>query len=432
MIDKIIAVLNKSNADGWKFSFAQTEGVEGYYIQDKLEMIRNKNFTELNLTIYKDFEKDGKRFRGSMGIELFPTMTDKEIDEKIKLAIVGSLSVKNKWYPLVKNTDKYLSLKQPTYELDKKNIFDWINIIGKDLFSYNLPGIILNATEIFISKTNSTFMNSEGVKFSQVKYSGLIELVTTSTGISGEEIELFDLFEFSDYSKEWLKNKVKTQIESTLDRTSAIQLPVLTDIPVILKRSAVREFFSYFYQKASARTIFEGMSNYKEEKTIQTGEGDPLSMTIIPFLKGSYLNNIIDSDGVISEAVNIINKGKVTGILADLQFGTYLDKEITGKCHNIKVEPGSMKESDYKKAHYLEAVEFSDFSMNGITGDFGSEIRLAYYFDGTKKIAVTGGSITGKISSVMDSIRLSEKIITDGAYKGPEFIYLKGVSISGS
>ncbi|RKX86849.1 MAG: hypothetical protein DRP58_03915 [Spirochaetes bacterium] len=432
MIDKIVTILKKNDIDAWKIILSQTEGAQGYYIQDNLEMIRNQNSIEIDLTVYKDFEEGENKFRGSMRINLFPTMTDQEIDEKIKLAIKGSLSVKNKWFPLTKNNDNDLNLKFPPVQLDKKNIFDWITTIGKDLFSHKSSDITFNATEIFISKINYTFLNSEGVNHTHTKYSGLIELVTTATGSSGEEIELFNLLEFSDYSKDWLDNKVKTQIESTLDRTKTIQLPILTDIPVIIKRTAIREFFSYFYMKSNARTIFEGMSNYEEDKTIQNGNGDPLTITILPYLERSHFNKLIDDDGVITKPINIINKGKVSHIISDIQFGTYLNKEITGKCYNIKVEPGSMKQTDYEKAPYLEAVEFSDFSMDSITGDFGSEIRLAYYYDGREKIAVTGGSITGKISTVIDSISLSENIITDDGYMGPEFIYLKGIHIAGS
>ncbi len=193
MIDKIVTILKKNDIDAWKIILSQTEGAQGYYIQDNLEMIRNQNSIEIDLTVYKDFEEGENKFRGSMRINLFPTMTDQEIDEKIKLAIKGSLSVKNKWFPLTKNNDNDLNLKFPPVQLDKKNIFDWITTIGKDLFSHKSSDITFNATEIFISKINYTFLNSEGVNHTHTKYSGLIELVTTATGSSGEEIELLNL-----------------------------------------------------------------------------------------------------------------------------------------------------------------------------------------------------------------------------------------------
>ena len=432
MIDKILEILNRNNVDTWKLTVDQKNGAQGYYIQDKLEMMRSQSSVEASLTVYKDFADQGNSFRGSMEIELFPTMTDKEIDEKIKLAVKGSLSIKNKWYPLAKKNDKYLDLDFPEYKFDKKSIFEWVITIGEDLFSHKSSNITFNATEIFITKNNRTFLNSEGINYTMTDYSGLVELVTTASGISGKEVELFNLLEFSDYSKEWLDNKVISQIESTLDRITAVQLPALTNIPVIIKKSAIRELFTYFYKKASARTIYEGMSDFKKGKILQKGNGDLLTITMLPFLKGSHSNTLIDSEGIITKAINIVNKGKVENIITDLQFGTYLETEITGKCHNIKVEPGSMKQLDYKKTPYLEAVEFSDFGIDGITGDFGSEIRLAYYFDGTKRIAVTGGSITGKVSTVLNSILLSENIITDNNYQGPDFIYLKGISIAGS
>lgn len=66
-------------------------------------MMRAQDAVELELTVYKDFEEDGEKYRGSMKIELFPSMTEDEVDEKIKVALKGAMSVKNKWYALSKN-----------------------------------------------------------------------------------------------------------------------------------------------------------------------------------------------------------------------------------------------------------------------------------------------------------------------------------------
>jgi len=44
---------------------------------------------------------------------------------------------------------------------------------------------------------------------------------------------------------------------------------------------------------------------------------------------------------------------------------------------------------------YIEPVMFSDFRLDSMTGDFGAEVRLAYYFDGKNVTPVTGGSISG-------------------------------------
>ena len=43
------------------------------------------------------------------------------------------------------------------------------------------------------------------------------------------------------------------------------------------------------------------------------------------------------------------------------------------------------------------------------SGDFGAEIRLGYLFDGEKRIAITGGSVTGSLSENRGCLRLSQE-----------------------
>ena len=50
-------------------------------------------------------------------------------------------------------------------------------------------------------------------------------------------------------------------------------------------------------------------------------------------------------------------------------------------------------------------------------------------FDGEKKIPVTGISMSGKLSEVLNSIRLSEKTVAKDNYKGPAIALLKNLSI---
>ena len=72
--------------------------------------------------------------------------------------------------------------------------------------------------------------------------------------------------------------------------------------------------------------------------------------------------------------------------------------------------------------------------MSGLQVDIlndyiGGEVRLAYYFDGEKKIPMTGISISGKLSEALDSIRLSDEAKCAGSYKGPKYALLSGIEI---
>ena len=72
--------------------------------------------------------------------------------------------------------------------------------------------------------------------------------------------------------------------------------------------------------------------------------------------------------------------------------------------------------------------------MSGLQVDFfsdyiGGEVRLAYYRDGEKVLPVTGISISGSVSEVLNSIRFSSGIAVQDGYIGPEKALLENLKI---
>ena len=72
--------------------------------------------------------------------------------------------------------------------------------------------------------------------------------------------------------------------------------------------------------------------------------------------------------------------------------------------------------------------------MSGLQVDFyndyiGGEVRLAYYHDGSKTIPVTGISISGKLSEVLNHIRLSAETAVHNGYSGPRKALLSQMQI---
>ncbi|HQN27399.1 MAG TPA: Zn-dependent protease, partial [Mesotoga sp.] len=63
-------------------------------------------------------------------------------------------------------------------------------------------------------------------------------------------------------------------------------------------------------------------------------------------------------------------------------------------------------------------------------GDFGGEIRLGWYFDGTKRVPVTGGSITGNLRDI-ESLYLSREVELESDYLGPKSMMIEGFNIAG-
>ncbi|MBR0230101.1 MAG: TldD/PmbA family protein, partial [Erysipelotrichaceae bacterium] len=86
---------------------------------------------------------------------------------------------------------------------------------------------------------------------------------------------------------------------------------------------------------------------------------------------------------------------------------------------------------EMKKEPYLEIVTTSGFQMNPMTGSFGGEIRLGYYFDGEKTVPVTGGSITVNMNKVLGNMYMSKETKQYDNIVLPKTVQLFNVAVAG-
>ena len=82
-----------------------------------------------------------------------------------------------------------------------------------------------------------------------------------------------------------------------------------------------------------------------------------------------------------------------------------------------------------KTGKYLEVVSMSGLQVDFFSDYIGGEVRLAYYHDGDKAIPVTGVSISGKLSQVLNNIRFSSETTVQGGYVGPSKAALQDMQI---
>jgi PmbA protein len=116
-----------------------------------------------------------------------------------------------------------------------------------------------------------------------------------------------------------------------------------------------------------------------------------------------------------------------------LRFCHYLDVPATGAIGNVAITPGSKSLEVLRKDPHLEVVYFSDFVTEPITGDFGGEIRLAYYTDSEgNRRPVTGGSVSGNIREVQSQLHFSRETQSCAGFQGPRAVLLPGISVSGA
>jgi len=169
---------------------------------------------------------------------------------------------------------------------------------------------------------------------------------------------------------------------------------------------------------------------YEVGDDLQKGRtGDPLTITMKAAVEGSSESAAFDQDGTTLKDRTIIKDGKAVALYGSSVFGQYLGEKkenITGNLRCISVASGSLDKLD---GRYLEAVSLSGIQLDTYNDYIGGEIRLAYLHDGDKVTPVTGISMSGKLSEVLPSLRLTSDKVVRGAYEGPSRLLLKNVQI---
>ncbi|NLK44265.1 MAG: TldD/PmbA family protein [Tissierellia bacterium] len=433
MIERIRKVLSKIDGiDGWKINEKTVESKELFFIRKELDMNRGKDVTHITLTLYKDAEESGKKYRGSATIKIHPTMDEEEIEKEIRDAIYAAGFVKNKYYPLVKPSEEVPPEIRTSFSEDSMS--NWMSKLTKDIFigdKYDNGWI--NSAELFLDKVRVRIVNSEGLDVDYETYRGELEFITNWKEGDSEEVELYKDLLFSDYDEEIIPQAVDEMLKISRDKALANPTPKLNDIPVILSGEPVKQLFYYYYDKASARSVYENWSTAKIGESIQGDhiKGDRVSIVLVPHLENSTASAPYDEDGLILSKVSIYEEGILKRYWGNIRYSHYLNVEPTGIIRNIVVEGGSKSLEEMKEGPYLELVSFSDFQVDPITGDFAGEIRLGWYNDGDKFIPVTGGSISGNINEVHKEMYLSKEVQKLNNFLGPYSVKLLNVNIAG-
>ena len=158
-----------------------------------------------------------------------------------------------------------------------------------------------------------------------------------------------------------------------------------------------------------------------------------MTLSLEPFLKNSPASAPVDADGLVLSSARIVDEGRLERYWGRLRFCHYLDVPATGRIGNVVVAPGSKLLEALREGPHLEVVYFSDFVTEPLTGDFGGEIRLAYYTDPHgKRRPVTGGSVSGNIREVQGRMYFSRETQLRGGFRGPVSVLLPQISVSGA
>lgn len=424
-------LINNKDISGYKIYETRTDSNELFLIKKNVDMDRAKKVHKFEVTVYKDFEIDGKEYKGSATTNIHPTMSKVEIEKAINDAVFATQFVKNPYYPLVKQVSSYEIMLPSGF--NKESLPYYINEITKAIYKYdNYEKGGVNSCEIFLNKNYVHLLNSEGVDVEEENHSCMVEFITTWKE-EGEEIELYKCLDFSELDAEALAQEVDYMIDICMEKAIAKNTPPLGKATVILNGEAAKSIFDYYYDKSAASNVYSGASTWKISDKVQGKEvkGDSITITLDPFMKNSTLSSSFDSDGYPLKPVTILENGVLKNYLANTRYAHYLGVEPTGKISNIKVEAGSKSIEELKKEPHLKTEAFSDFTVDTLTGNFCGEIRLAFYFDGEKTIPVTGGSISGNIQDLQHEMYMSKELQKHNGFEGPKMVKILNVNVAG-
>ncbi len=432
-MEKIIKVLkNNPKIDEYQITEKSTSSIELFFIKEQLQMNRGKDVTHYNVTVFKNNEVDGKKFKGSAMTKISPLDTEEEISEKIENAVLAASFVNNQYYDLVKPVAE----KAP----EMKSAFktgDPVESISKlvaDLYSQdNQFSAFVNSCEFFIDKNHTRIVNSNGVDVEFDSYKGMIELIVEAEGET-ESIELFNTANFSDYDSEWIKEMAANQLKYASLRAKAVPMPKVENVPVILRTESAERLWEYYGFLCSASAKYEHLHNHQPGDKIQGEDiiGDKVTMIAKPYIPNSTRSSYYDAEGFLLKDQLLVEAGVMKKYLAPNRYAQYLNVEPTGTLRNFEIKPGSKTEMELKKPPYLEVFSFSDFQMDPMTGNFGGEFRLAIYNDGNKEIPVKLGAISSNLKSAQKEIYLSKETIQHDSYIAPKFIKIMEINIAGN
>jgi predicted Zn-dependent protease len=430
MLARLTAMLkNTREITGFKIIAVEEEAEEFFLIGKELDMDRIKQVRHFLVTLYKDFEESGVRFKGSASVRIHPTMPEAEIRQAVTETAFAAGLVKNPFYPLVRPTAGAVS----TFRKVGKPVTRGFAAMAELLFPEpRSDEAELNSAEIFLTRSVVRVINSEGVDLTQRSYRGQLEFISVSRN-AGEEVELYRDLKFAELNPELCKEKIGEMFRLAREKALAVPTPALRVHTVLLSGEPVREFFQYYYAQTAARSAYEGISTFKPGQSLQ-GErvkGDGIRMELDPWLAGSAESAGFDADGCLLKKVEIIRDGVFLRYWGDQQYSHYMGVPPTGSIKNMVIRGGERTAVMLKAEPHLELLAFSDFQMDLVTGDFGGEIRLGRYFDGVKTVPVSGGSISGNIRSVQEEMYFSRELQYENDFVGPRTVKLLNVAVTG-
>ncbi len=399
-MERILNALKREKTDDFRIVETTSVSHQAFFIRQEMDQHRICRTRECELTVYVD--QDGKR--GQARQQIHPDASEEEIVSIIRDLKFNASLAPNPYFELPSHT----SYKEERKEPDLMAAFSRIVKAMQEI--ENEGNEAINSYEVFVNHEYVHVVNSREVDASYNHSSAMIEVVIDSSS-KERETEVYKMIRCGiDEDPENIKRKIREVFHTAADKSRAVTTPMLKNAHVLIRGEDLAEFFHYFLSKSSTSSIYSQISQVKKGDVCQKGDGDKVTLKVKADLKGSSNNIRFSSEGVLSKDYTLVDEGVYVNLNGDSRTAYYLGEKDVAPAFNYIVMPGSKKTEEMKTGSWLEAVQFSNFQMNPMTGDFGGELRLAYWHDGEKTIPVTAGSITCNMNRVLDNMYMSREL----------------------
>lgn len=437
MREIILQALKKNGVADYLIREEQLESAELYFIRKELDMRRLKNITWYEVTVYRDFEKDGKKMRGFSSAEIFPQMSSEEVEKAVADAYYAASFAANPYFDLPSGSkEEHVNQAGKLASLSAEQAAE---AFVEGLYAADCrEDAWINTAEFFVNRNNISICNSEGidVSYTRCRVKGEFVVQCITNGLSGggdhgnlpaQDVEQYQDFAYDDLDTEALTLQAREALDAVAARARAVEAPKSGSYDVILSGKHMSDIFSFYTSRANAQMIYPGYSNYKKGIKVQgeTVDGEKVNMTLKATAPYAY-------EGISMKDMELIKDGELQALYGNVRFSSYLGIRPTGLYEAIRVENGTKTMEELKSSPYLHVVTFSDFQMDDFSGNFGGEIRLAYLYDGEKVMPVTGGSVNGNFLELQKNMVFSSETYRDSRYEGPMAVKFCGVPVAGA
>ena len=404
----------------WKINVTRRESYELFFVKGSLETVRNTDNTDKEVTVYVDHNA----FRGHGQFFVYPSTTEGELDKLIVGAAEQAKLIDNPPYTIPGGEEGEYTV--PT-NFDSWDASELACEIANTVFAANTLDVTsLNAVEVFINRITDIVANSRGLHKTQVRWTAMVEAIPTATQ-NGESVELYEQLNFSALDLPTLSRQIADKLAQTKARHEAKRLEVTGNPKVILNSQELMELFWNFAYDLNFASVYNHQNVYNVGDTLQSApQGDALGITMVASLPGCADSRCFDWDGMSMDERRIIDGGKVVACYGANRFAQYMNEGPTGSLPILKLDPGTAGE---QSGPYLEVMSMSGIQTDFYTDYVGGEIRLAYWHDGETVRPVTGVSISGKLSEVLNRIRFSKDTALMGNFHGPRKAVIEGMNI---